>query len=224
MVSSIMQEFIERCDEYLICLRFAVHGIEQKAENLKKEKPGAGKRIWLGSNLDTDPQFHASMDLDELLEKSKHNGYFESELSKALLCTIYSLWDEIYRHKIAKVIDHDVGEIVAPLMGDLRKVRICIIHKKSVIPIEGMPFEVLSWKLKPGPLHITAEMVREFSDAVKNKMKVEVISLYPEAKEMYSRMTNNEKRSFDEWYKNHDNIRNNNPWPEIDRVLKRLGK
>lgn len=35
-VNTIMEEFIDACDEYLFCLSFSIMGIENKGKELKK--------------------------------------------------------------------------------------------------------------------------------------------------------------------------------------------
>ncbi|QTC48407.1 hypothetical protein H0Z12_22715 (plasmid) [Pantoea ananatis] len=36
IIGTVMEEFIDACDEYLFCLVFSVQGIEQRGKELKK--------------------------------------------------------------------------------------------------------------------------------------------------------------------------------------------
>lgn len=223
-VNDVMVEFQATCEEYLFCLLFASKGIETNGDLIAKEKAKPGQKIWIASDAESDPKYHARMDISMFVEKSKKNGYFVNEICKSLLCSIYSLWDETYRHKIAKAAGVDAGALIAPLMGDLRKIRHCILHNKSTIPEDGYQFEVLAWKLAPGALAITAEMFREFIDMIRTKMAIQAASLSPEMLEIYQVMTKNERKSFDDWYKKPGNKKNDIPWPGIDAVLKRVNR
>ena len=218
----LVEEFHEACGEYLFCLMFASKGIEINGDLIAKEKAKPGQKIWIASDTESAPKYHARMDISMFIEKSKKNGFFVSEVCKSLLCTIYSLWDETYRHKIAKAAGVEASTLTVPLMGDLRKIRHCILHNKSTIPETGYQFEVLAWKLAPGALTITAEMFREFIDAVRTKMAIQSVSLSPEMLKIYQTMTKKEKDRFDSWYKKPGNKKNDVPWPGMDEVLKRL--
>ncbi|MBV4537240.1 hypothetical protein [Pseudomonas urmiensis] len=223
-VNDMVEEFQDTCGEYLFCLMFASNGIETNGDLVAKEKAKPGQKIWIASDTKSDPKYHARMDVSMFVEKSKKNGFFVNELCKSLLCSIYSLWDETYRHKIAKAAEVEAGALIAPLMGDLRKIRHCIIHNKSIIPEDGYQFEVLTWKLAPGALAITAEMFREFIDIVRTKMAIQAASLTPEMLEIYQLMTKKEKESFDSWFKKPGNKQNDIPWPGMNDVLKRINK
>lgn len=223
-VYDVVEEFQATCEEYLFCLMFASRGIETTGDLVGKEKAKPGQKFWIASDTESDPKYHARMDISTFVEKSKKNGYFVNEICKSLLCTIYSLWDETYRHRIAKAAGVDAGALIAPLMGDLRKIRHCILHNKSVIPENGYQFEVLAWELAPGVLSITAEMFREFIDMVRTKMAIQAASMTPEMQEVYQLMTKKERKSFDDWYKKPGNKKHDIPWPELDAVLKRIYK
>ncbi|WP_116867495.1 hypothetical protein [Pseudomonas syringae] len=223
-VNDLMGEFQETCGEYLFCMMFASKGIETNGDLLAKERAKLGQKIWIASDTESDPKYHARMDISMFVEKSKKNGFFVNEICKSLLCSIYSLWDETYRHKISKAAGVEASTLIAPLMGDLRKIRHCILHNKSTIPENGYQFEVLDWKLAPGALAITAEMFREFIDMIRTKMAIQAASLTPEMLEIYQAMTKKEKESFDSWYKKSGNLKNNIPWPGMDEVLKRVNR
>ncbi|MNP54142.1 hypothetical protein D3C76_1486750 [compost metagenome] len=83
---------------------------------------------------------------------------------------------------------------------------------------------MLTWKLAPGALAITAEMFREFIDIVRTKMAIQAASLTPEMLEIYQLMTKKEKESFDSWFKKPGNKQNDIPWPGMNDVLKRINK
>lgn len=221
-VAAIMAEFIDQCDGYLMCLHFAAVGISAEGEKFKRLDIEKGRQIWIASDTATEAKFHARMYVSDFIEKSAKDGHFSNELIKSLLCTIYALWDEIYRHKIADAANIDAGNIVAPLMGDLRKIRHCIIHNKSEISENGINFEALTWTLSPGKLVITENMFIEFNDHIRRNMKIHGASMSPQMKAVYDEMTTKERKSFDAFYKQSGNRVNNITWPGLAAVIARI--
>lgn len=221
-IGSIMEEFIDACDEYLFCLVFSVQGIEQRGKELKKMRFREGQRLWIGSDLETNKKMHARMDLKELIKRCSKNGRFTTELTKSLLCLIYAMWDESFRHRIAAAYGCEPEEVFCPLMGDLRKIRHCIIHHKSIVHEKGIQFEYLDWKLASGPLSITYEMFREFNDAVRGRgMKIHAEILCSEIKFVLPLMSSKERNSFYEFYKNPDNKVSDNRWPGMNNFIRK---
>lgn len=181
-----------------------------------------GQRLWLGSDLETNKKLHARMDIRELISRCAKNGLFTTELTKALLCMIYSMWDEIFRHKIAEAYGCEPEKIFCPLMGDLRKIRHCIVHHKSLISESGLNFEYLSWQLPVGPLAVTSEMFRGFNDAIRGQgMHIRAFTLAPELERVLPLMSGKEKKSFDEFYKNFKNKWDDSTWPGMQNFLNR---
>ncbi|WP_155674911.1 hypothetical protein [Burkholderia stagnalis] len=224
-VETIMGEFIDRCDEYLICLTFAAKGVYAEGKKLKTHGVTKGQQFWIASDTASpNPKFHARMDASEFIKKSKKDGHFSNELSKALLCLIYSMWDEIYRHRVAASANADAANIISPLMGDLRKIRHCILHNKSNIPEKGIEFEVLTWPRTPGKLNITADMFLELNDIIRRNINISAYRLNPEVEKIYQQMTAKEKKSFDAWYKIPGNKQNNIPWPDLNKVITRINE
>ncbi|QDL35662.1 hypothetical protein [Serratia liquefaciens] len=222
IVNAIMEEFIDLCDEYLFCLCFSLIGIESKGKEFKKMRISKAERLWLASDLETDKKMHARMNIKELVSRCAKNGFFTTELTKALLCMIYALWDETYRHKFADAHGCKPGEIFCPLMGDLRKIRHCISHHKAIVNDKGLTFEYLNWVLPAGPLMITYEMFRDFNDAVRGKgMYISTCIIDPDIERVLPFMSNKERKSFDEFYKNFENKMENNEWPGMRRFLEK---
>lgn len=200
VVNELIVDFRLFCQEYLFCLYSACEGLSQNAKRLKGRPVKKDERFWLASNCPDNPKYHASMNMQDCLDKSAENGHFSNELAKSLLCTIYSAWDEYYRHKIAVAAEAEPSDIRVPLMGDLRKIRHCILHKKSQITDEHLGFEKLKWILTPGVLFVTTEMFRDFIDQV-NEVEIIVKRLSPDALEFINGLTPKEKESFDKWSK-----------------------
>ncbi|KKW79269.1 hypothetical protein AAV96_08760 [Acinetobacter sp. AG1] len=223
-VNEVIGEFIDTFDEFVLCMSFATQGIHKMGQELAKSKFDEGHQTWVGSNCEENPKMHARMKTTDCIKKCAKNGDFSNEITKSLLCTMYALWDEAYRHHVAEASGHDARYIECPLMGDLRKLRHCIIHQKSIVPESSIDFEILGWRLPPGKLEITYEMFLEFNDAVRGEgMKIRAFSPPPALQELLHLMTKNERKSFDSFFKNRENRVNNIEWPELDAFLNRIG-
>lgn len=223
-INAVMNEFINMFDEFVFCMFFATKGINMMGEKLAQDDPKEGHQTWIGSNLPDNPKSHARINTVECIKKCEKNGYFSNEIAKSLLCTMYSLWDEEYRHRIADVTGYEARYIECPLMGDLRKIRHCIIHQKSIIPDGGLQFESLGWQLPQGKLEITYNMFLEFNDEVRGeRMKISGFSLSSAIKKLLPSMTNKERKDFDDFFKKRENRLNNVEWPGLEEFLHRIG-
>jgi hypothetical protein len=103
----------------------------------------------------------------------RHDGEFFDTIAKSLLVLLYSRWDEYYRPLFANDIGADPKTVRCNLLGDLRHIRNCIVHAKSVVTNEHTKLKVLPWNIKPGPLVITREMLTLFVEA-SHQLVVEV--------------------------------------------------
>lgn len=224
LVSDVVNEFIDTFDEFVVCISFATKGIYMIGKELAKGSFEEGHQTWIGSNCEDNPKMHARIKTDDCIKKCAKDGDFSNEITKSLLCTMYALWDENYRHRIAEASGHEAKYIECPLMGDLRKIRHCIIHQKSIVPETGIDFEILEWCLQSGKLEITYEMFLGFNDAVRGEgMKIRGFSPPPELKELMPQMTNKERKSFDEFYKKRENRINGIEWDGLNKFLNRIG-
>lgn len=222
-VKIIMSEFINTFDEYVFCMFFATKGIHLMGQELTKDPHKEGNQIWVGSDCEKNPKMHARMKTADCIKKCEKNGTFSNEITKSLLVTMYSLWDEVYRHNVAEAAGIESKYIECPLMGDLRKIRHIIIHHKSIVPETGINFEILEWQLSSGKLEITYEMFLEFNDAVRGQgMGIRSHSPSPDMAKLLLNMTKKERKSFEDFYKKGNNKKNNVKWPGLDAVLSRV--
>ncbi|MBW9336679.1 hypothetical protein FEE59_24475 [Herbaspirillum sp. RU 5E] len=219
--TAVKDEFNRLCDEYIMCHTYAAFGLKTEGEKIKQRVISDEQNMWLASNLSSQPKYHARMNMPEFCEKSKLDGYFSSEIAKALICLVYSLWDETYRHRLASALGIKAENIIAPLMGDLRKIRHCIIHNKSEIPTPGMKFEVLTWRLIPGTLHITRNMLYDLNDNIR-EMRIQARSMSPEMQAVYEKMTPEEKKDFEKWTKQPGSKAEDARWPGLKPILARI--
>lgn len=219
-VNDVMGEFVDAFDEIVFCLNLSSRGMEMVGEEMAKNKVHNDRQTWIGSNLEVKPKFHARIGTLECIEKSKKDGHFSNVVAKSLLCTMYSLWDEDFRHRVAAAAGYEAAYLECHLMGDLRKIRHCVIHQKSIVPKKGLKFEVLKWDIPEGQLKISFSMFLDFNDQVRGKgMRIIGFSLPPGIKELLPEMTERERKSFDDFAKKRENRVKGIEWPDLDSFL-----
>lgn len=229
-INYLLEEFRLRCQEYYICLKFATEGIIEAAERFEENKPDPTSRLWISDlDLKGDGQAkinknYASISVGKYLESSRSDSTFSNEIAKAFVCTIYSLWDETYRNLIAKDAKVDQKNVSADLMGDLRHIRHCIIHSKSVITKEKEKIKVLKWDVQPGELMITQKMFAELISQI-NEMPVAIErfnSPNPLVQKFYDSLEEKERISFDNWIHKQEPNTDIRDWPHWDSVTQRM--
>ncbi|MBN9406565.1 MAG: hypothetical protein J0I00_14245 [Burkholderiales bacterium] len=172
--SSALSAFQVHCQEIYICYSLASVGIADQADKISKNDPDRSKRIFVGVGHPSKGNFQGVMNLGKYLDSSARNGEFSSIIAKSFVTTIYSLWDEYYRHLVAEDVGATAKEVKSGLMGDLRKVRHCIVHNKSLVSKELEQLEELKWRLEAGAmLKISDEMFQGLMDQI-NAIRVKV--------------------------------------------------
>lgn len=195
-----------------------------------EDKPESTARLWI-SDLDicnsgeaTIKKNYTSISINKYLESSRNNGYFSNEIAKAFICIIYSLWDETYRNLIAEDAQVDQKQVSADLMGDLRKIRHCVIHSKSMITKEHEKIKVLTWNLQPGELIITQKMFADLIIHI-NEMPVGInrfSSPNPLVKKFYDSLDDQERTFFDSWIRKQEPGTDIRSWPQWNSVTQRM--
>lgn len=172
--SQALADFQKHCQKYYICYTFSSMGLKSGADKLTDLNADRSKSIIIGTGHPDDGNWHGSMNIGELIVSSQKNGDFPNQIAKSFICAIYSLWDEFYRHRIATENGSEQKKVTSDLMGDIRHIRNCIIHHKSIISNEQTKMRELNWNLIPGELIISEEMFQTLIDQV-NKMTVSII-------------------------------------------------
>ena len=173
--SNELKKFQERCHQYFTCFTFATKGLENVAEKFKPYiLEDQDPKLFIGSGHPDEGKAHSKISLKDAVIHSQKNGMFSDMIAKAIIVTIYSEWDELYRHKIAHEVNLDSKNVASDLMGDLRIVRHWIVHNKSVIDKDHTKIKILPWPLRFGEeLKISNEMFSSLIDMI-NVMKIVV--------------------------------------------------
>lgn len=158
----VLAEFQAACQKYYACLVLANRGISQSARQMSRTPAPPDAKVFFS---DVDPakqRATATLKRADLLAFSADDGHFADTLSKAMLITLYAEWDEYFRPKFANSIGVQASKVRCNLLGDLRHIRNCIVHAKSVVTTEHLKLKELKWRIGPGPLLVSAQMMREF--------------------------------------------------------------
>ncbi len=144
-----------------------------QSDNLIQLKADRGKSMIVGKGHPDQGGWHGSMNIGELIDSAQKDGDFSNQIAKSFICSIYSLWDEFYRHNIAAENNCGQKQVASNLMGDIRHIRNCIVHKKSIITNEQEKIKEINWLLIPGELVISEEMFQILIDQI-NHMTVTI--------------------------------------------------
>ena len=152
-----IEAFEQACQRHYVCYVVAIKGTHEFADSLA----AVNQRTTIHFS-DEDPNARkttASLRIADLRSLAERGGEFDDRLAKAIIVTMYSEWDEYFRPKIAAehlVTPHGIR---SDLMGDVRLVRHCIVHAKSLVTDEHLRLKVLDWPLSEGQLKVTQPMM-----------------------------------------------------------------
>lgn len=131
--SQVLTEFQARGHELYTCFVFAAAGLNSTSERLRSNLTGAANQTMFVSNTAPEKgRSQAQIKMHDLVAFSSKGGLFTDTLAKSLIVTLYSEWDELYRHRLAKEIGVDASAVRADLMGDIRHVRNWIVHNNQL--------------------------------------------------------------------------------------------
>ena len=167
----LLAEFQSVCQEHYTCYIMAVMSMNTARAQYASATPA--NRIFIGPRDPSKYPATASMRQLDLHEKMKPDGEFADTLAKSLLVEIYSDWDEYFRPNFATAIGAEKNKVRCDLLGDLRHIRNCIVHDRSVLSAKHTKLATLRWSLAQGELHVTQDMFTQFMDQV-NQLEVTV--------------------------------------------------
>ena len=93
------------------------------------------------------------------------------------LVSLYQYWEDHYRSQIAEIFNIKKNELIAPIMGDLRLVRISIVHHAGVALKDIEKCEILNWYKEGDEIFIDKIKFEEIVFQIKsliNKWKTEL--------------------------------------------------
>jgi len=158
----LLAEFQAACQSYYACFVFSISGVKKFSEQLSKTPSSKGTKVFISAKDPTKQKATATLTVDTLLKFAAPDGHFADTLAKLMLVKIFTDWDEYYRPRFAEAIGVESNRVQCDLLGDLRLIRNCIVHAKSVITNEHQRIKILAWQLSPGTLLVTDGMFTQF--------------------------------------------------------------
>lgn len=158
----ILGEFGKECESTFACFLFASKGIENLREIIRSQSSPPNARLFISETDPTSKRATATILVADAIKKMEADGEYFDRIAKALHVLLYSRWDEYYRKEVGRVIGVAGDQVRCDLMGDLRHIRNCIVHAKSIITKEHNKIKCLCWDLKPGHFSITKRMLADF--------------------------------------------------------------
>ena len=170
----ILEQYRAKCHSVYGIFIIADQAMEYYKKNGPLSKANDQKHISFGSQFPDAPQTpgkstHASMLIGEL-KNTKLMDY----LAQLYIVFIFQLWETYFRKEIANKISIDQSNVECNFCGDLRIIRNCILHAKSIISNSDIKdLKTIKWSLAPGTLKITNEMFGHMMEQL-NSMHVRI--------------------------------------------------
>jgi hypothetical protein len=81
----------------------------------------------------------------DIRKRNRRDGSNQQYLGNMCLVMIFAYWETYFRDRLAKALGEKRVELTSPLWGDLRILRICILHKKHIQIEDIKKIQVLNW-------------------------------------------------------------------------------
>jgi hypothetical protein len=174
IIKEAITEFQLACQKYYICYAFAAAGLKDRADQFVTLRAERRETLIVSDHDPTEGNWPASINIGELINQSQRDGAFSDKIAKSFITAMYSEWDELYRHRVAAAAGVRQKEVKCDLMADLKQIRHCVVHEKSVLSHKHTKLKELNWRLSPGELRITADMFATLINQINKSMIVRV--------------------------------------------------
>jgi hypothetical protein len=107
----------------------------------------------------------------ELKERNKENGINFKVIGNLSVVLLYQYWEEKYREAIATSNNLKINELKAPIFGELRHLRVAILHNNGIATID-VERKVQIVRFKQGEdIFLTRENLREIINTIKDYLE-----------------------------------------------------
>lgn len=109
-----------------------------------------------------DPSDPASLHLHAVTQgglkaRNAKDGRNHILLGQRFIVDVYTYWEDGYRSRIAEVLDVNRKTILADIFGDIRQIRISIIHHRGVALEDVEKCKILNWFKKGDLIQLTSD-------------------------------------------------------------------
>ena len=139
-------------------------------------------RLFFGSGNPNEPatEIEHVAPITEVMSRNTETGSNFRFIGNMCLISIYQYWEDYYRNKIAELLGKKKNDLKEPIMGDLRLLRISIIHHKAIALPEIESCTLLRWYQESDEIFINKEQFQEIIKHIHayiKKLKAEQINL-----------------------------------------------
>lgn len=177
-VNAILEEFWAVCSDHYAALGVVSLGVGKLRESLTW-LPDTGTIAFLNRASDLQRPSASSpvpkVDVARFKLSIEEDGEVMQYQFRAFLVFVYQVWEDSFRGRIAELCDVPNGRVRCDVMGDLRLVRIDLVHKSRKVS-DGNVFRVLGggWLTQGEEWVFSFGLVRDLMDAICN-MRVEIV-------------------------------------------------
>ena len=149
-------------------------------QDLRKTDPKRANLKYLDSLAMTygkgDPSDPASIELHRCTQgdfkaRNSKSGVNQKFLGNMALVTLYQYWEDFHRSNIAAEYAIDKNQVVSPIMGDIRLIRISIVHHAGIALKKIEKCQLLNWYKEGDDIFIDDEKFQEVVLKIKQWLK-----------------------------------------------------
>jgi hypothetical protein len=134
--------------------------------------PDRSKSLFIGKGNPNLPETYAmhSVRFDKFFERNKERGNNFRMMSNMVVSTIYQLWEDNYRIKIAESLGIEKNDLKSDSFGDLRIIRQAIIHNNGQAISDFKKLKVFKF-LSKGEINISSDKIEIIINSLKTELK-----------------------------------------------------
>ncbi|MBI1803735.1 MAG: hypothetical protein HY033_03145 [Ignavibacteriae bacterium] len=192
----IVYQFIAQVNNIYALYFDTLHGLQQiRADLIRRQIDEANKhpledrekileefdKAWWGyvhgpPTSDENWDLHSTM--KEFKKRNADGGLNQRLLSNLCLATIYQLWEDYYRDRIAEAFGvrgaQRKNSVSSNMMGDIRRLRHSIIHHNGVAKKEILKNQILEWFKEGDDIFIDQNKMREIVNYIRDEFEIQV--------------------------------------------------
>ncbi len=162
----IWQEFTDRLNELAVAHAFSVWGLPSQVARLGQFAHTVDPNIEVSVSDETFTNPMASwgkLRLGDAPDFLGGEGAVARLLGQQWVVTVFAVWNDDYRKRLAEALNVKDKTITYPALGDLRLYRNDIVHHRGIAQADkSCKAEVLHWAEEDAPIVIGEDQVREF--------------------------------------------------------------
>ena len=108
--------------------------------------------------------FSHETSMKNLRERTAEDGQNYIKIGNLCLAQIYQLWEDKYRNRIATDLGIDRNDLKSDIFGDIRLIRISIMHHHGIALKEIEKTKIFQWFKEGDQIYLNQEIFQDFID------------------------------------------------------------